>query len=105
VQVNGPPEGGSCIATPPKGRALTTRFTLQCSSWTDVEAAFPLTYAFAARRAGSGQLVLSASMNQSAVLQVSREPTLSFRLPGIRGAAYGAFLRACLRHSCRATPT
>jgi hypothetical protein len=41
-----------------------------------MEAAFPLTYAFAARRGGSGQLMLSASMNQSAVLQVSREPTL-----------------------------
>lgn len=61
---------------PTIGRALMTRFTLQCSTWTDVEAAFPLTYAFAARRGDSGQLALSASMNESAALKVSRPPTL-----------------------------
>jgi len=48
VNINSGPSGGACAASPSNGYALSTLFTLSCSSWTDAEGDFPLTYTFQA---------------------------------------------------------
>jgi hypothetical protein len=79
VVVNSPPSSGSFKALPASGVALTTSFTLTCTSWVDDASDLPLTYAFFAApgmKAANSQVAITSEQSLVAASTATSYTTL-----------------------------
>ena len=81
VVVNSPPSSGSFKALPASGVALTTSFTLTCTSWVDDASDLPLTYAFFAAPGMSAAKSLVAITSEQSLVAASTATSYTTLLP------------------------